>query len=454
MSDDFITRGTTPPAEVAAAELAVAGAALCRIDCAEAAASVLKADGSEFGNLPAGAVFAACVRLAGAGMTAISPPLVLKEMHRAGTAQFIQGDINRLWALAQLAAVGVDNTLYQAQLIAEDATRRALFHACYEGARRSTDAAFDLELDLDAVIGAVTTIGAASRAADRALYARDHLATLVDQLKNPDKSPSIPSPWPDLDRVVKLKAGKFIIVAARPGGGKSLVGAKIASHLSIILREQHPVALFSMEMPGPDVMIRIAADLAGVSINKLDDGTLDEWDWSKIDEFVPLVQDAPLVIDDTERLTMAHVRTRLRWMISQGIPAKAAVFDYVQLMQLDPSWGDQGWERLGGLSRELKILAGEFNIIVIGLAQLNRESASRPGKVPEASDLRGSGALEQDADCVILLYQEPHESDPKELARPGEVDLLIEKNRQGPKARVTLQWKPHYGRIANLGDKN
>jgi replicative DNA helicase len=448
--NDIAVQGVTPPSEVAAAELAVAGAALSRLDCLEAAASVLRPDGSDFVSLPAGAVFAAAARLAGSGITSISPPLVLKEMHRSGTAKLVHGDINRLWALCQHAAVGVDNTLYQAGLIADDAARRVLFHACYEGARRSADPGFDLGKDLDAVISAVTAAGMASRAEDKTLYARDHMASLVDQLRNPDRSPVLPSPWPDLDRVVKLKGGKFVLIAARPGGGKSLGGVKIAAHAAITLGL--PAVIFSMEMPGTEVMVRIAADLAQVSINKLDEGTLSDWDWSRIDNVMPLVEQAPLVIDDTERLTMAHVRTRLRWMISEGIKPRYAVFDYVQLMQLDPAWGDSGWEKLGGLSRELKILAGEFDLVVIGLAQLNRESASRPGKVPEVSDLRGSGSLEQDADTVILLYQEPHESDPKELARPGEVDMLVEKNRQGPKARVSLAWQPHYGRIAQMGE--
>lgn len=449
MTQDLAVRGVTPPSEVQAAELSVAGAAITRLDCCEAAASVLKPDGSDFASLPAGAVFAAAVRVAGSGVTAISPSLVLKEMHRAGTAQFVQGDINRLWALASRASVGVDNALYDAQLVVDDAARRAMFHACFDGAMRSADAGFDLRTDLDAVLAAVTAIGVSSRTEQQTLYARDHLAAFVEQLKNPDRSPVIPSPWPDLDRVVKLKAGKFVLIAARPGGGKSLAGVKIASHMAINLGE--PAVIFSMEMSGPEVMLRIAADLAGVSINKLDEGTLDDWEWDRIDRFIPMVEKAPLIIDDTERLTMAHVRTRLRWMAAEGIPAKGAVFDYVQLMQLDPSWGDAGWEKLGGLSRELKILGGEFDIVVIGLAQLNRESANRAGKLPEISDLRGSGALEQDADNVILLYQGPHESDPKELARPGEVDMLIEKNRQGPKARVSLTWQPHYGRIANLG---
>jgi replicative DNA helicase len=446
---DIAVRGVTPPSEVAAAELAVAGACLTRLDCAEAAAAILQPDGSDFASPAVGAVFAAAVRLAGSGISSLSPQLVLREMQRAGTAQLVQGEISRLWTLVQHAAVGVGNTLHEAQLVADDARRRDVFHACFDGAQRSADPSFDLRVDLDAIVQAVTAVGTASRMEDRDLYARDHLAALVHQLRNPDRSPVIPSPWPDLDRVVKLKAGKFVIIAARPGGGKSLAGVKIASNLAIAAGQ--PSAIFSMEMSGPEVMLRIAADLAGVSINKLDDGTLDDWEWSRIENFIPTVQQAPLIIDDAERLTMAHVRTRLRWMISEGIPAKVAVFDYVQLMQLDPSWGDAGWEKLGGLSRELKILAGEFGIAVIGLAQLNRESASRPGKMPEISDLRGSGALEQDADCVALLWQEPHESDPKELARPGEVDVLIEKNRQGPKARVTLTWQPHYGRIANMG---
>lgn len=447
---DEAPRGFQAPPAVQDAELRVAGASLLRLDCAEGAASVLKADGSEFANPPAGAVFAAAVRIAGSGAAAISPPAVLREMHRAGTAQMIQGDINRLYQLAEKAAVGVDNTEFEARLIAEDANRRAMYHACYDGVRRTGDPGFDPTVDLDAIVASVTAVGAGSTVVEQTLWAHDHLAVLLDQIENPDRSPAIPSPWPDLDRVVKLKAGKFILFGARPGGGKSLVGIKIASHVGIT--QQLPVVVFSMEMPGPEVMVRVAADLAGVSINKLDEGTLDDWDWAKVAKFIPAVQNAPLIIDDTKRLTISHARTRLRWMISKGIPPRAVVFDYVQLMQLDPSWGDQGWERLGGLSRELKILAGEFNVVVVGLVQLNRESAGRPGKVPEISDLRGSGALEQDADAVILLYQEPHESDPKELARPGEVDLLIEKNRQGPKARVTLKWQPHYGRIGNLGE--
>jgi replicative DNA helicase len=449
--NDIATQGVTPPSEVQAAELAVAGACLTRIDCVEAAASILKADGSDFANLPAGMVFAAAVRIAGAGVASISPALVLKEMHRSGTAQFVQGDMNRLWALMGLAAVGVDNTLYEAQLVADDANRRAVFHACWDGAQRSASPGFDLRLDLDAIIGAVTAIGTSARAEDRNLYARDHLAKMVDQMRNPDRSAVLPSPWPDLDRVVKMKGGKFILVGARPGGGKSLVGAKIASYASIECQPPYPVVLFSMEMPGEDVMMRIAADLAGVSINKLDEGGLDDFEWNRIEKFIPAVENAPLVIDDTERLTISHVRTRLRWMVSEGIAPRYVVLDYVQLMQLDPSWGDAGWEKLGGLSRELKILAGEFNVVVIGLVQLNRESEGRPGKVPQTSDLRGSGSLEQDADAVILLYQEPHESDPKELARPGEVDLMVEKNRNGPKSRITLTWQPHYGRVANMG---
>lgn len=449
--NDIATRGVTPPSEIAAAELAVAGVCLTRVDCAEAAASVLKPDGSDFANPPAGAVFAAAVRIAGSGITSISPTLVLKEMHRVGTAQLVQGDINRLWSLTQHAAVGVDNTLHEAQLVADDARRRDVFHACYDGAQRSSDPSFDLRLDLDAIVQAVTAVGTASRAEDRNLYGKDHLAKMVDRIRNPDRSAVLPSPWPDLDRVVKMKGGKFILVGARPGGGKSLVGAKIASHAAIECKPAYPAALFSMEMPGEDVMMRIAADLAGVSINKLDAGTLDGLEWGRIEKFIPAVENAPLIIDDTERLTIAHVRTRLRWMTSEGIPPRYVILDYVQLMQLDPSWGDAGWEKLGGLSRELKILSGEFNVVVIGLVQLNRESEGRPGKVPQTSDLRGSGSLEQDADCVVLLWQEPHESDPKELARPGEVDLLVEKNRNGPKSRVTLTWQPHYGRVANLG---
>lgn len=438
----------TPAAH--AAEQAVAGAALSRIDCAEAAGAVLDANGSQFASPALGAVYAAALTLAGSGARSISPGAVLRQMHRAGTAQMIQGNLDRLHDLAGRAAVGVEGTAFEAEIVAADAVRRDLARACLDGMQRAGDPAFDPALDLDAVISAVTAVGTGQQA-DQDLYARDHLAKLIDALKNPDQSPVLPSPWADLDRIVKLRPGKVVLIGARPGGGKSLAGNKIAAFAAVEHPSHYPAVVFSMEMPGPDVLLRITADLARVSVNKLDDGELTDADWQRIDAMTPRVDAAPLIVDDTSRLTIGHIRARLRWMAAEGIPAKYVVIDYVQLMQLDPAWGDAGWERLGGLSRELKILAGEFEVVVIGLVQLNRESEGRASKLPAMADLRGSGSFEQDADAVILLYQEPHPDDPSMLARAGEVDLIVEKNRNGPKSRISLAWQPHYGRMITMG---
>lgn len=436
-----------PTPAAASAELAVAGAALLRVDCAEAAGAVLAADGSEFGNMPAGAVFAAALTVAGGG-NAVTPAAVLRQMHRNGTAQMVGGDVNRLHALIEHAAIGVENTRYNADIVSADAGRRRILRACIYGQQIAANPAFDPALDTDKVLAELQS-ATIVREEDRALYARDHMARLRTTLTTPDRSPILPSPWPDLDRVVKLRGGRFVLVAARPGGGKSLAGIKIASWGAVEL--DRPAVVFSMEMPGEDVMVRVAADLAKIPLSKIDDGDLSEFDWAKIDEMTALIADKPFIIDDTERLTVAHIRARLRWMASEGIPAQYIVVDYVQLMELDRSWGDAGWERLGALSRELKILAGEFNAVVIGMAQLNRLSENKTDKRPAVAELRGSGNLEQDADTVILLWQEPHPEDPSMPAKPGEVKFLVDKNRRGPRAEVDLLWQPHYGRIGNFG---
>lgn len=436
-----------PTHAAADAELAVAGAALLRVDCAEAAGALLAADGSEFGNMPAGAVFAAALKIAGGGQ-AVTPAAVLRQMHRDGTAQMVAGDVNRLYALIEHAAVGVENTRYNAEIVSADAGRRRILRACIYGQQITSNPGFDPATDADRVLSALQSATVA-RDEDRALYARDHMDKLITTLKTPDRSPVLPSPWPDLDRVVKLRAGRFVLVAARPGGGKSLAGIKIASHGAVEL--DRPAVVFSMEMPGEDVMVRVAADLAKIPLSNIDDGNLSPFDWEKINEMRALIADKPFIVDDTERLTMAHIRARLRWMASEGIPAQYVVVDYVQLMELDKSWGDAGWERLGALSRELKILAGEFNCVVIGMAQLNRLSENKTDKRPAVSELRGSGNLEQDADTVILLWQEPHPDDPSMPLKPGEVKFLVDKNRRGPRAEVDLLWQPHYGRIGNFG---
>jgi replicative DNA helicase len=447
--DTPVARTPFDATEAAAdAELAVTGAAVLRLDCCEAAGAVLAADGSQFADLAAGAVFAAALKVAGAGSGAVSPPTVLQQMHRDGTANLIRGDLNRIYTLTNRAAIGVANTQANAAIVAADAERRQLVRACYAGLQRAGEPGFDPTVDTDAIISAVQSV-ALGRTDDRPLYARDHMAVLRDRLKNPGKYQVLPWPWPDLDRIVKLRPRRFVLIAARPGGGKSLAGIKTASHAAVEC--SIPTAMFSMEMPGDDVMVRIAADLAHISINRLDDGDLTDAEWQKIDEMTARVEQAPLIIDDSENLTIGHIRARLRWMASEGIPAKIVIVDYVQLMHLDPSWGDAGWEKLGRLSRELKILAGEFDVAVIGMAQLNRGSEQRSDKRPQVAELRGSGNLEQDADTVILLWQEPNPDDPSMPLKAGEVKFLVDKNRRGPRSEIDLCWQPHYGRIIPFG---
>jgi hypothetical protein len=200
------------PTDAAAdAEIAVAGAAISRVDCAEAAGAVLMADGSQFGNLRAGAAFAAALRLVGAGAQSLGPAAVLQQMHRDGTANLIRGDIGRLFDLTQRSAIGVGNTLLNAEIVSSDAIRRHMVRACFGGGRRASDPAFDPAVDVDAIISDIQAV-ALGRAEARDLYARDHMAKLVERLRNPDQSPIVPWPWEDMDTVVKLRGGRFVLI--------------------------------------------------------------------------------------------------------------------------------------------------------------------------------------------------------------------------------------------------
>jgi replicative DNA helicase len=233
----------------------------------------------------------------------------------------------------------------------------------------------------------------------------------------------------------------------------SLAGLGIATHTAVKCRQ--PAALFTLEMPRAQINDRIMAAEARVSLTAFEERKFSDWDWNRIAKVADQVRSAPLIIDDASQLTVAHVRTRLRWMSGQGMPAAVVVIDYLQLMKATGRH-ESRVSAVGEISRDLKRLAIEFNVPVVALTQLNRASEARSDKRPAMSDLRESGAIENDADTVLLLHRppEPTETERNEGAkdRSGEVDVLVEKQRQGiNKIDIPLAWQAHYARLANLG---
>lgn len=447
----LFSTGYAPGADVLTAELAVAGAAITRKHLAEAAAEIVTPD--HFHQQHAAIAYRAALHLAGSGAW-VDIASVGRYLTQTGGMTAFRDDLTKLFDLGTHAAIAssANGVRYHAVIVAEDAARRRLHQACTRGLQMASSPAFDPTTDIEQVVAEVQAV-ATGGSQDQPLMVGDDFEAYLNTLEQPDRNPVVPTPWADVDRIAKIRGGQLVIIGARPGGGKSLAGLGIATHTAI--RRGRPAAVFSMEMPRHQVMDRVMASQACVSLTAFEERSFAEWDWRRIAEAKPKVEAAPLLIDDTPHLTAAHIRTRLRWMAGRGTPAEVIVIDYLQLMHVDSRSGESRVQQLGALSRALKLLAIEFNIPVIALTQLNRASEGRHDKRPQMSDLRESGSIENDADMVLLLHrpEEPTEEEQIKGARSrvSEVDVIVAKNRQGPnQITVPLSWQGHWARLSNL----
>lgn len=247
----------------------------------------------------------------------------------------------------------------------------------------------------------------------------------------------------DMDAAFRgLRPGRFTIIAGRPGTGKSLLGLCLARTTAIRMR--NPTLLVSMEMPTDEVLDRLLAAEARVELGHITDGELTEDDWQRIARTLPRFADAPLHIDDSEHVTLDGLRNTVRTM-RRGPGCELLVVDYLQLMEAPRAQNRE--QSVAQVSRGLKLMAREFDIPVVALCQLNRESEKRSDKRPTKSDLRESGSLEQDADNVILLHRADLYG---EEQRAGEIDVIVDKHRGGHLFTVTAAFQGHYGRISDM----
>jgi replicative DNA helicase len=257
-----------------------------------------------------------------------------------------------------------------------------------------------------------------------------------------------PTGFKDLDEMTGgLQPGNLIVIAARPSMGKSCLVTNIAENAAI--KHGKPVALFSLEMSETELARRFIASQASIPGEDLSKGRVPESMWPKIVKASSRLAAAPLWIDDSGDIGMLEIRAKARRLYSQHGGLGLVIVDYLQLLRAE-SRSENRAEIIGQMSRGLKMLARELDVPVIALSQLNRSVESRSPKIPMLSDLRESGAVEQDADVVIFIYRDdyynPPDSDsPSE--RPGEADLHIAKNRNGPVGRVTLTFRPEYPRF-------
>ena len=250
----------------------------------------------------------------------------------------------------------------------------------------------------------------------------------------------------DLDEKTSgLQPADLIIVAGRPSMGKTTIAMNMAENVA--LKSGKPVAVFSMEMPGESLAMRMMSSLGRIDQHKIRTGKLDDDDWPRLTSAINLLAETKLFIDDTPALTPTEVRSRARRLTREHGQLGLIVLDYLQLMQ-SPSSGDNRVQQISDISRSLKALAKELNVPVIALSQLNRNLEQRPNKRPVMSDLRESGAIEQDADLIIFVYRDEvyNEDSPDK----GIAEIIIGKQRNGPLGTVRLTFLGQYTRFENF----
>jgi replicative DNA helicase len=251
----------------------------------------------------------------------------------------------------------------------------------------------------------------------------------------------------DLDKMTNgLQKTDLLIVAGRPAMGKTTFAMNIAEHASI--HSGKPVLVFSMEMPANQLLMRSFASIGGVDATRLRTGHLDDKDWDNLMVATNILKhNCKMFIDDSPGLSPSEVRSRSRRIAREHGEIGLIVVDYLQLMQV-PGMSDNRTLEISEISRSLKSLAKELKVPVIALSQLNRSLEQRADRRPVMSDLRESGAIEQDADIIMFVYRD--EVYNKDTEAKGQAEIIIGKQRNGPIGTVHLAFQGHYNRFVNL----
>jgi len=265
------------------------------------------------------------------------------------------------------------------------------------------------------------------------------------QRDNPDEVTGIPTGFHDLDQKTSgLQPGDLIIVAGRPSMGKTAFSINIGENVA--LNTGLPVAIFSMEMGGAQLAMRMIGSVGKLDQQKIRTGRLQDEDWLRLTNAVGKLNDAPIHIDESAALTALELRARARRLHRQCGKLGLIIIDYLQLMS-GSGGGENRATEISEISRSLKALAKELEVPVIALSQLNRSLEQRPNKRPVMSDLRESGAIEQDADVILFIYRdEVYNPDSQEK---GTAEIIIGKQRNGPIGTVRMTFIGEYTRFEN-----
>ncbi len=270
---------------------------------------------------------------------------------------------------------------------------------------------------------------------DRIEYLYSHRGSVI----------GVPTGFPDLDNLTSgLQPSELIILAARPSSGKTTLSLNMACHAAVA--EQVPTVIFSLEMAREQLAQRILCSEAGVEAHRLRTGFLQDDDWPRLTRAVGKLGEAPIFIDDTANISVMELRARARRLKAEH-NIGFIIIDYLQLMHTRGKF-DNRQQEVSEISRSLKALARELQVPVLALSQLSRAVEQRQDRRPMLSDLRESGAIEQDADVVMFIYFNP------ESEHPNVADIILAKHRNGPTGTVKLVFLKEYGKFAAIEQKH
>ena len=341
------------------------------------------------------------------------------------------------------------NIKYYANIVKEKSTLRKLIklnediaNSCYVGSDSLEDILARTEKDLFELLQSRTAkdIRSIEDIAKNVLY-RIEAASRTREVVT-----GIPTGFIDLDyKTSGLQPSDLVLIAARPSMGKTAFVLNMVQHIA--MKKELPCMIFSLEMSSEQLVQRMIAMETGIDSQKLRTGNLNDNDWDPLIRGIVDVSDSKIIIDDTPGISVRELRSKCRKVkLEKGL--SIVIIDYLQLMTGSSKRSENRQQEISEISRSLKALAREIKAPVVALSQLSRACETRPDHRPMLSDLRESGAIEQDADIVMFLYRDDYYH--KDTEHPNEAEVIIAKQRNGPIGTVNLMWKPETTRFVNI----
>ena len=440
--NETIARNTMP--HDIEAEQSVIGAMLMDAEAIETASDILTED--DFYARQYGVLFTSIVEMHHKGI-AVDPVTLQSRLKEQNLPPEVYNS-SMIMDLINIVPTSANIKSY-ARIVAEKSSLRKLIRASEEIAGACYTQKDELEVIMNQAEKKIFEISQ-KRDSSGFVPIRQIVLNAIDKIESASHMKGnitgLPTGFTDLDkRTAGFQPSDFILIAARPSMGKTALALNIAQHA--VLKENRCVAIFSLEMSKEQLTNRLFAMTAHVDAQKIRTGSLTDEEWEALVESATNIGESRLIIDDTPAITVQEMRSKCRkYKMEYGL--KMIIIDYLQLMNGDGKRSDTKQQEIADISRALKALARELQIPIVALSQLSRAVESRPNHRPMLSDLRESGAIEQDADVVMFIYRDDYYNPGSE--KKGIAEIIIAKQRNGPIGTVELSWQPSLTRFTSL----